>query len=355
VVFSALNDAQRWHAVLKRDRRLDGVFVYGVRSTGIYCRVRCPSRRPRRDRVQFFPVPAAAEQAGFRPCRRCRPRETAPGDPHVALVERACRLLDRNHGKPITLAALGTELGVSPAHLQRTFRSVTGISPRAYAAADRRTRLRTALRGGETVSRALYDAGYGSPSRIYENRAGAIGMTPATFRAGGRGMRIGFATAPSPLGRVLVAATDRGVCFVCLGDSDGDLSRALRAEFPLAIIASSEALRAAASHVVARMSGRVPRGELPLDIRATAFQQAVWDELRRVPAGVTTGYAELARRIGRPTAVRAVARAVATNPVAVIIPCHRVVRSDGAIGGYRWGVGRKRALLAAESPGAPGS
>lgn len=342
-------DADRWRAVLDRDRSLDGAFVYAVRSTGIYCRTGCPSRRPRREQVEFFPVPAAAEQAGYRACRRCHPREAVRRHPHVDLAERACRALDAAGGERVTLAGLARRLRVSPAHLQRVFTRITGISPKAYADAVRADRLRSALRSGESVSRALYGAGYGSPSRIYEGRGRTMGMTPATYRKGGAGMQINYTTADSPLGRVLVAATARGLCFVSLANSDRALERALGAEFPRAERTRADrGLGRTVRDVLARLAGRAPHAELSLDIQATAFQRAVWEALQQIPAGQTVSYAELAERIGKPKAVRAVASACATNNVAVVIPCHRVVRSDGGLGGYRWGVERKQELLRAE-------
>lgn len=348
MMYAALTDAQRWRAVTARDRTLEGAFLYGVRSTGIYCRPGCPSRRPRRDQVEFFPVPAAAERAGYRACRRCRPQEAEPHRPEVALAERACRLLDSADG-PVTLAALAGRLRVSPAHLQRTFSRVTGISPRAYADARRVGRLRRALRSGASVTGALYDAGYGSPSRVYERKAAAIGMTPATYARGGAGMSITWTTADSALGRVLVAATTRGLCFVGFGASDRALEQALVEEFPRAFRQRDDRqLGNLVRGVLDRVAGRAPDAALPLDVRATAFQRLVWEELGRVPAGTTVTYAELARRIGKPDAVRAVAGAVASNNVAVVIPCHRVVRSDGTTGGYRWGEKRKERLLALE-------
>ena len=344
-----LTDADRWQAVLDRDRSLDGSFVYAVRSTGIYCRTGCPSRRPRRKQVEFFPLPAAAEQAGYRACRRCHPREAVRRHPHVDLAERACRALDAAGGERLTLAGLAHQLSVSAAHLQRVFSRTTGISPRAYADAVRAGRLRRALRSGETVSRALYGAGYGSPSRVYEGRGRTMGMTPATYRQGGAGMQISYTTADSPLGKLLVAATARGLCFVSLADSDRALERALGAEFPKAEpTRADQGMGRIVRDVLARLSGRAPHAELPLDIQATAFQRAVWQALQRIPAGQTVSYAELAKRIGRPKAVRAVASACASNNVAIVIPCHRVVRSDGGLGGYRWGVKRKQELLRAE-------
>jgi AraC family transcriptional regulator of adaptative response/methylated-DNA-[protein]-cysteine methyltransferase len=343
-----LTDIERWRAVTARDRTHDGAFVYAVRSTGVYCRASCPSRRPRRERVEFFPVPAAAEAAGYRACLRCRPRVATDRHPHASLTERACRLLDAREG-PVPLADLARQLGVSAGHLQRTFTRVAGISPRAYADARRTGRLRAALRSGTGVSGALYQAGYGSPSRVYESGAAMIGMTPATYRKGGKGMTVRFTTTASPLGRLLVAGTPRGLCFVSLGDSDAALERALATEFPAADRDRDDrGLRGVTEQVLERIRGRVPSDRLPLDVRATAFQRLVWDELRRIPPGQTRSYAEVAAGIGRPTATRAVAAACAGNPVAVVIPCHRVVRSDGGTGGYRWGAERKAALLRTE-------
>lgn len=341
-----VTDRKRWQAVVDRDPRLLGLFVYAVRSTGIYCRVGCPSRRPRRDRVEFFPAPALAERAGYRACRRCRPKEAAARHPHLALVERACRLLDRE-GAPTSLTALGAELGVSAGHLQRVFTRVVGVSPRAWADAGRARVFRRELRKGEGVSRALYAAGYGSPSRVYEGNR--LGMTPATYGRGGAGARIGWAVGNSSLGRVLVGATGQGVCFVSLGRTDQELVEALAAEFPKAERErDQERLGEWLAQVVALVEARPPHGDLPLDIRATAFQSRVWQELTRIPIGETVTYQELAARIGRPKAVRAVASACARNNVAVVVPCHRVVRTDGGLGGYRWGIERKRSLLSLE-------
>jgi len=343
-----LDDAERWRAVRRRDRRLAGAFVYAVRSTGIYCRAGCPSRQPRREQVEFFPVPAAAERAGYRACKRCRPREATERHPHVQLVEGVCRALEEA-AEPLTLASLGCRFRVSPAHLQRVFTRVTGVSPRAYFDTRRERRLRAELRSGTSVSRALYQAGYGSPSRVYERTDATMGMTPASYREGGAGLDIRYATADAPLGRVLVAATARGVCFVCLGPGDAGLADALAEEFPRAGRQRDQsALGGYLEEVVGRLRGRAPDVTLPLDIRATAFQRQVWEALQAVPPGQTVTYAELARRIGRPRAVRAVAGACARNNVAVVIPCHRAVRSDGGLGGYRWGVERKRELLEVE-------
>ena len=341
------SDTARWQAVLTRDRRSDGLFIYAVRTTGVYCRPGCPSRRPHRRNVEFFPVPAAAEQAGYRACRRCRPRDAARGDQAVALTEQACRAIEQAAASP-TLAALGRQLGVSPGHLQRVFTRVTGVSPRAYADALRAGRLREALRSGAAITGAMYGAGYGSPSRIYD-RTSPLGMTPATYRKGGKGMRIGYTIAESPLGQVMVAATERGLCFVSLGDSERTLQRELRDEFPEAELHQADrGMGRMVGVVLGAVRGKTPDRRLPLDIRGTAFQRLVWDELRRIRPGETVSYTELARRIRRPKASRAVASACASNHLAVVIPCHRVVRSDGGLGGYRWGVERKAALLESE-------
>jgi AraC family transcriptional regulator of adaptative response/methylated-DNA-[protein]-cysteine methyltransferase len=349
VDFRTLSDDQRWQAVLDRDRTKDGAFVYAVRSTGIYCRSGCPSRRPHRAQVSFFPFPAAAEQAGFRACRRCKPRDVIARDPHVLLAERTSRLLESSRGSRMTLAMIARGLDVSAQHLQRVFTRVTGVSPRAYAEQLRTARLRSALKAGETVSRALYDAGYGSPSRIYEKRSSGLGMTPATLARGGAGERVAYAIAESALGKVLVAATPRGLCFVTLGDSDRAVESALALEFPAALkVRDDRTLAVVVKDVLARIAGREPHTELAFDVRATAFQRQVWDALRKIPAGTTISYSALAKKIGRPSATRAVANAVAKNPVAVLIPCHRVVREDGTTGGYRWGNERKLELLDAE-------
>jgi AraC family transcriptional regulator of adaptative response/methylated-DNA-[protein]-cysteine methyltransferase len=341
------SDTARWQAVATRDRRADGAFVYAVRTTGVYCRPSCPSRRPLRRNAEFFPVPAVAEQAGYRPCRRCRPRDAASTNQAVTLTERACRAMEQA-ASPLTLAALGRALGVSPGHLQRVFARVTGVSPRAYADALRAGRLRGALRSGTAISGAMYGAGYGSPSRIYD-RTSPLGMTPGTYRKGGKGMQIGYTIAASPLGQVMVAATQRGLCFVSLGDSERGLERDLRHEFPEAEIHRSDrGLGRMVAAVLGAVRGKTPDQGLPLDIQGTAFQRLVWDELRRIERGKTLTYAELARRIGKPQASRAVAGACASNHLAVVVPCHRVVRSDGGLGGYRWGIERKAALLKSE-------
>jgi AraC family transcriptional regulator of adaptative response/methylated-DNA-[protein]-cysteine methyltransferase len=332
-----------WEAVLAKDRRMDGSFFYAVTSTGVYCRPSCPSRRPHRGNVLFFRAAADAEQAGYRPCRRCRPRAEQLTD-----IKRACHYIDQHIDERITLRELASQAGLSPFHLQRKFKAALGLTPREYADACRARLLKERLRAAPSVTAAIYDAGYGSSSRVYE-RSGALGMTPAAYRKGGVDARIDFTTSGSPLGRVLVAATERGVCSIRFGDSDDVLEADLRQEFPAARIRRSQsALRKWTGVLLHHLRGADVPLELPLDIRATAFQRKVWDHLRAIPAGATESYSQVAAAVGEPKAARAVARACASNPVAVAIPCHRVIRENGALGGYRWGIERKQALLALE-------
>lgn len=324
--------------MLARDRRYDGAFVYAVRSTGVYCRPSCASRRPRRTQVTFFPIPEAAEREGYRACLRCRPALASSADPAVALVREACRAIES-----------GTKLAASAHRLARAFKRVLGITPLQYRDARRVARLKHELKGRPHVSPAVYEAGYGSSSRVYERAASQLGMTPATYARGGAGTEIGYVLTPSPLGMLLVAATPRGICRIAFGDDAAALRRDLIAEFPAARIAEgSRNFAAWVARLLRHLEGREPHLDLPLDIRATAFQRRVWQELQRIPRGETRSYADVARRIGRPAAARAVARACGSNPVAVVIPCHRVVRGDGALGGYRWGLERKQTLLANE-------
>jgi AraC family transcriptional regulator, regulatory protein of adaptative response / methylated-DNA-[protein]-cysteine methyltransferase len=363
VVRRAEHSESRWQAVAQRDARFDGVFVYAVRSTGIYCRPSCPSRRPQPAQVVFFLTPDAAEQAGFRPCRRCRPRQTSMRHPHAELVERACRAIetsmdDAGEGR-LSLEALGAAVGASPHHVQRTFKRAMGITPREYADTRRLRDLKFRLKEGEDVTTALYDAGYGSSSRLYERSSTQLGMTPGTYRRGGRGMSIHYTIVDCSLGRLLVAATERGISAVSLGDTDRPLEAALRQEYPHATIERERVgsdgkntptgLAHAVSAIVAHLEGSHPRLDLPVDLLATAFQRRVWQELRVIPYGSTRSYREVASAIGRPKAVRAVARACATNPACIVIPCHRVVRTDGGLGGYRWGIRRKQELIAKEA------
>jgi AraC family transcriptional regulator of adaptative response/methylated-DNA-[protein]-cysteine methyltransferase len=348
----ALEREVYWQAVETRDARFNGVFVYGVRSTGVYCKPSCPSRRPRREKVEFFGALEEAEASGFRACLRCKPREAAAPDPRAELVLRVCRRIEERYAAAPTLEELGAESGVSPHHLQRTFKSLTGITPRQYAAALRLRLFKSRVKEGADLTAAIYDAGYGSSSRLYESASDRLGMTPATYRRKGKGMKITYAIADSRLGRMLVAATERGVCSVQLGDADEELEAALAAEYPAAEISRDEArLGDTVEGILRHLEGARPDLGLPLDLQATAFQLRVWEELRRIPYGSTRSYAEVAEAIGQPTAARAVARACATNPVALVTPCHRVVRAGGALGGYRWGVGRKERLLEQERAG----
>jgi len=341
-----MTTTSQWRAVQTRDAGLDGAFVYAVRSTGVYCRPSCPSRRPRRSQVTFYGNSAAAELAGFRACLRCQPAGSSGPNPDVALVRRACAYLDTHLDDRITLTSLGQETGAAPHRLHRAFRRLTGITPREYRDARRGDRLRSSLRTRGRVGPSVYEAGYGSSSRVYERADRILGMTPATYAHGGRGAHIRFTIVPSPLGALLVAATTRGVCRVGLGDG---VEHDFRREFAAATIERDDgALARAARAILRHLAGRAPHLELPLDVRATAFQRRVWRELLAIPSGVTRSYAEVARAIGRPQATRAVARACASNPVALVIPCHRVVRADGGLGGYRWGDDRKRRLLERE-------
>lgn len=344
-----VEDEGRWASVLARDARADGAFVYAVRTTGVYCRPSCPSRRPRRESVAFFGGPDAAELAGFRPCRRCRPRAGAPVPSGLGDVRTACAFIRRRASHPLTLAEIAAHVGISPFHLQRTFTKLVGISPRAFQDAVRAGRFRDGLRVGTPVSGAVYDAGYGSISRVYERRPTGRGMTPAAYRRGGRGVAVTYTIVESPVGRMMVAGTVKGICAVKLGDRDDRLEQDLRREFPEAAITRDDAaLRAWVETLVANLNGARPHADLPLDVQATAFQWRVWRYLQSIPAGETRSYSQVARALGKPAAVRAVARACAANPVCLVVPCHRVVGKDGALTGYRWGVARKRQLLERE-------
>ena len=340
----------RWKALAARDRAADGTFVYGVTSTGVYCRPSCPSRRPRADRVRFFDTTHEARQAGFRACKRCRPDTVGLVQPGVDAVRRVSAYLATHADESVTLAHLARVASMSPHHLQRRFKALVGLSPREYQAAVRADRLRASLRSGRDVTSAIYEAGYGSPSRVYESAPTGKGMTPSAYRRHGAGMRIGYSIVPSPIGRVLVAATEHGVCAVKIGDREAPLVRELRQEYSAAEISANEApkaewLKAIADHLHGNRSSL----DLPIDVTATAFQWKVWRALQQIPPGGTRAYADVARRIGKPRAIRAVANACANNPVALVVPCHRVVPSSGGVGGYRWGAQRKKKLLATES------
>lgn len=338
----------KWQQVMSRDARQDGRFVFAVRTTGVYCRPSCPSRRPRRDSVEFFTNPNDAERAGYRACLRCKPTEVSS---QAQYIMRARQLLDSADGV-MTLADLSKRVGLSPFHLQRLFKRATGLSPRDYQSARRMQQVKSGLRHGNDVTTALYDAGFGSPSRLYEKAPQQLGMSPGTYRRGGAGVKITYAIAPTSLGRMLVAATGRGLCVVRFAEDAAELERELRREFHAAELRRDDAaLKLYIETLVAAIRGDNTFVDLPLDLRATAFQMKVWEKLRQIPAGETRTYSEVAHQIGEPSAVRAVARACATNPVAIAIPCHRVVRADGNDSGYRWGIERKNKLLERERPG----
>ncbi|HTV59902.1 MAG TPA: bifunctional DNA-binding transcriptional regulator/O6-methylguanine-DNA methyltransferase Ada [Verrucomicrobiae bacterium] len=351
---------RRWLAVLMRDALADGEFVYAVESTGVYCRPSCASRKPKRKQVKFFELPEAAEQAGFRACKRCLPRRADARNPLAEVVAAVCREIERQilsdtgdgNTERLKLSALSREAGMSPHQLQRAFRNLMDVTPRQYADAQKMKRLKSQLRKGNDVTTALYEAGFGSSSRLYERAPSQLGMTPATYRQGGAGMEIQYTLASSPLGRMLVAATSRGISALYLGDSDVRLEAALHKEYPRARIRKGRnGLENWVSAILAHLKGREPNLELPTDVQATAFQRRVWEELRRIPYGSTKTYGEVAKSIGKPKAVRAVARACATNPTSVVVPCHRVIGKNGNPAGYRWGLERKEKLLAMENRG----
>ena len=340
-----LDGDEAWRAVQRRDPRFDGQFVYAVRSTHIYCRPSCPSRRPARERVTFYTAPAAAEEAGYRACRRCHPRE-AQLAPATIAIEKARLYIEAHPDQLITLTSLAEDVGLSPFHLQRTFKRLLGVSPREYQDSLRVSRFKSRLRAGDTVSRATYEAGFGSSSRVYERSDKTLGMTPAAFRRGGLGMHITYAVVDSPFGKLLVGATERGVCSVALGDSDSTLVSKLRADFPGAQIERGDHVHAEwVEEIVGHIGGGNLGLNVPLDVRGTAFQQQVWALLRKIPSGRTRSYGEIASELGNPRATRAVAQACASNKIAVVIPCHRVIRNDGELGGYKWGIERKKTLL----------
>ncbi|HVM76495.1 MAG TPA: bifunctional DNA-binding transcriptional regulator/O6-methylguanine-DNA methyltransferase Ada [Candidatus Saccharimonadales bacterium] len=336
-----------WQATLHRDSQSDGSFVFAVRSTQIYCRPSCPARRPLRHNTLFFHTPQDAEQQGFRACQRCRPNHL---DPAIMLVRQAASMLASSQDEAFRLTLLASRLKSSPAQLRRAFHRVTGLAPKEFEQAFRLRKLKQLLRGGSSIADALYACGYGSSSRLYEKTNSHLGMTPASYRKGGEGMKIGFTVGNSTLGKVLVASTDRGVSAVYLGENEKELVSALREEYPKA-----ELLRADHGHddwlkeILHRVEGTAPSMDLPLDVQATAFQRRVWNELQKIPRGTTRTYTQVAQALGRPDSVRAVARACATNPVSIIVPCHRVIRTDGALAGYRWGLQRKQKLLEREA------
>ena len=339
----------RWEAVIDRDSGHDGEFVFAVSTTGVYCRPSCPARRPRRENVKFFLGPEQAEKAGFRACLRCRPRAIS-GNPQAKLAKEICRYIEQHLDEPITLERLGKVFRQSPFHLQRRFKAALGVTPREYADSCRLRRLKRNLQAGDNVTRAMYDAGYGSSSRLYEKTSSQLGMTPDKYRRGAIAASIRYACADSQLGRMLIAATDRGICSIQFAGSDAELLEGLKREFPFAARKPDDSgLRGWVEALLAKMTGKNLDAALPLDIRATAFQRRVWTYLQSIPFGSTKSYQDVAKAIGQPSACRAVARACATNPVAVAIPCHRVVSRNGDAGGYRWGMGRKKTLLRLEA------
>jgi AraC family transcriptional regulator of adaptative response/methylated-DNA-[protein]-cysteine methyltransferase len=337
--------------VAARDPSYDGRFYYAVASTGVYCRPTCPARRPKRENVTFHETPAAAEAMGFRPCRRCKPDAPPLREQHAAKVAEACRLIEAAE-EPPKLRELAARVGLSPYHFNRIFKIVLGVTPKGYAVAHRQDRVRASLERSHTVTEAIYEAGFGSSGQFYAKSAQVLGMTPAQFRAGGRNMEIRFALGACSLGAILIAATAKGVCAILLGDDPEALLREFQDRFSRAhLIGGDREFEKLAAKVIAYVEAPARRWDLPLDVQGTAFQHRVWQALRHIPPGATASYAEIAARVGKPGAVRAVARACAANPAAVAIPCHRVIRSNGALSGYRWGLARKRALLAREAKG----
>jgi AraC family transcriptional regulator of adaptative response/methylated-DNA-[protein]-cysteine methyltransferase len=342
------NDDARWRAVERRDREADGTFVYSVRTTGVYCRPSCASRSARRENVAFHATCADAERAGFRPCKRCRPNEASLAERQAVAVANACRLIEEAEELP-SLDMLAGAAGLSRFHFHRVFKAVTGVTPKAYADAHRGQRVRAELTRSDTVTEAIYGAGFNSNGRFYAASSDLLGMTPKAFRAGGRGNVIRFAVGQCSFGAILVAATEKGVCAIEFGDDPDALLRGLEDRFPQAqLVGGDQAFEQLVAKVVGFVEAPAQGLDLPLDIRGTAFQRRVWNAIRAIPAGATASYSDIARRIGAPKSVRSVAQACASNAIAVAIPCHRVVRIDGSASGYRWGVERKHALLARE-------
>ncbi|MCB5189940.1 bifunctional DNA-binding transcriptional regulator/O6-methylguanine-DNA methyltransferase Ada [Methylobacillus arboreus] len=345
---SAIENDPRWQAVSHRDASLDGQFYYAVHSTGIYCRPSCPARKPKPEHVSFYPSALAAAQAGFRPCKRCKPDQILPQAPHMGLIMEACKLMEKN--PDIQLPQLAAKLGISQFHFHRVFRAMTGVTPKQYATAIRLRRVKTGLQQGTNVTDAIYDAGFNTPGRFYVQAEGSLGMTPTSYKKGGMHKRIEYGMAECALGQMLVAATDKGISAILLGDNADTLLTELRSIFPHAeLVWGNSGFEQLLAKVVELVVNPTQAVELPLDIQGTAFQQRVWQLLRAIPPGQTVSYSELAQQLGAPNAIRAVASACAANKLAVAIPCHRVLRSDGQLAGYRWGLQRKRALLDKES------
>jgi AraC family transcriptional regulator of adaptative response/methylated-DNA-[protein]-cysteine methyltransferase len=362
---------RQWQQVLERDASADGQFVYAVKSTKVYCRPSCASRRPTRKNVSFFPTPAAAEEAGYRACKRCEPKLAAPRpDPQAAVIAAAAGYLKEHATERTKLTDLAKATGVGRLTILRGFRRVLGVSPGEFAKAQRVARFKDALRpeakkaersdaaaksNGKSITDAIYEAGFGSSSRLYESSSETLGMAPRTMREGGAGLLIRYTTAPSPLGRMLVAMTATGICAIAFGKDDAELFADLRQRFDKAQLVAAKGntgwLADAVAFVVSQLTEHPLAATFPVDVRATAFQQRVWRALQQIPRGATSTYSEIAREIGQPTAARAVAAACAANPIAIAVPCHRVIARDGSLTGYRWGVDRKRKLLAVEAAG----
>lgn len=345
-----LDETACWTAVASKDRSQDGRFVFGVLTTGVFCRPSCAARTPRRQNVRFYATTTEAARDGLRPCLRCRPLEPATGTRSAAAVGRACQYIRAHADEPLTLDVIATRVGLTRFHFQRTFKAAVGLTPAQYLEACRLARFKGELRRGRSVIEATYDAGFGSSSRVYERVDTRLGMTPAQYRSGGHGVRISCGSAETPLGTLMVGATDRGVCFAQFGASHDTLLAALRSEYPSAAI---EEMRrpypaqfdAWITSLVRHLEDARVSTDVPIDVRATAFQWRVWRYLQAIPSGEVRSYAEVARGIGHPAAARAVAAACAANPVAIVVPCHRVIRGDGSLAGYRWGIERKRVLL----------
>ncbi|MTJ80172.1 MAG: bifunctional DNA-binding transcriptional regulator/O6-methylguanine-DNA methyltransferase Ada [Telmatospirillum sp.] len=344
-----VSDDEKWTAVVGRDAGADGLFVYSVRTTGVYCRPSCPSRTAKRDNVRFHSGPEEAGALGFRPCKRCRPDRRLPLSPHGAAIVEACRIIEASE-EPPSLESLAAAVGLSRFHFHRLFKEATGVTPKAYAVAHRSRRVREELAAGVPVTEAIYNAGFNSNGRFYAASHELLGMTPTAFRSGGAGELIRFAAGDCSLGSIVVAATAKGLCAILLGDDPDALIHDLEDRFPRAeLVGGDPDFDRTVATVVAFVEAPGTGLDLPLDVRGTAFQQRVWKALRAIPAGTTASYSEIAQRIGLPAAARAVARACASNALAVAIPCHRVVRHDGGLSGYRWGVERKRTLLEREA------
>lgn len=346
---SIVAETEKWRAVVERDETKDGLFVFGARSTGIYCKPSCPARHPNLEQVVFFSQPKEAESSGFRACKRCHPKDVRSSS-SAELIQRTCRYIEANLDEKLTLENLSSQARLSPFHFQRTFKKSLGISPRQYVEARRLEKVKRSLTSGQTVTNSLYDAGFTSKSRLYEKNAPRLGVSPGIFRRGGEGLRISYTIIDSRIGRVLLAATERGACAVCMGASDDVVEAGLKEDYYAADLRrDDEGMKKWAGALQSYFDGHEFPRDLPLDVQATAFQWKVWKEIQSIPYGQTATYSNIAKSLGAPQATRVVARACATNPVAIVIPCHRVIGKDGNLRGYAWGVKRKKTLLSLES------